>query len=280
LESAGVEAGRPREIATYEAADAVIAITEDDRRTLETLPGIKCIYTIPNIVPLQSRSLRNRQKELLFVGIFNHAPNPDGLLWFVHCVWPKVRARVNDAILTVIGRFAPAEIQALDGKDGISILGYVPETASYLDRAAISIAPLRFGAGMKGKVTEALASGVPVVTTTIGAQGFGIVSGVHALVANDPENFAANIVQLLNDEVYATKIGCAGRELVAELCSPEKVASQLNSMVAELLPSRRPQVPLRWWREAFFVRFRRLAYAMLKQVGISSSSRPTTQFSE
>src|SRR5690606_4514163 len=121
---------------------------------------------------------------------FRHDPNLDGVTWFVNEIWPGVRARHPAARLTVIGSYPTRAVHALGETAGVTVLGYVPDLEPHLDRAAVAIAPLRFGAGMKGKVTDAMAAGLPVVTTTIGAQGLDLVGGRHAWIADDADAFA------------------------------------------------------------------------------------------
>ncbi|NBC36895.1 glycosyltransferase [Novosphingobium sp. FSY-8] len=141
----------------------------------------------------------DRGAELLFVGGFAHPPNRDGLLWFVTHVMPLLRGRVPGVRLTVVGSNAPADVLALDGGD-IRVLGQVSDDAlaAAYDAAAVAVAPLRFGAGVKGKVVEAMARGVPVVTTSIGAQG--IAQADQALfVADAAEGFADGVAAALRD---------------------------------------------------------------------------------
>jgi O-antigen biosynthesis protein len=264
-------ANRIAELGAYRAADAVIVATDQERQALAEVEGIETICTIPCIVPLRPRPGIERRSELLFVGGFKHAPNADGLLWFVREIWPMVRASVIDAVLTVVGSSAPPEVLALDGREGISICGYVPTTDPYLDRAALSIAPLRYGAGMKGKVTEAMACGLPVVTTTVGAQGFGIVSGEHAIVADEPGAFAAAVIRLLADRTYAERLGQNGRKLVSKQCSPEAVVDRLENLVAQVA-SATPPTPLSWRVRSACFRLMTLAHRVGRRL-FSKSSR-------
>ncbi len=258
-----VARNRGRELAVYNGSDAVVVITDHDRDTLRGAGYSGPTYTIPLIIPSRPRPDLSRRPEVLFVGGFNHRPNADGLLWFARNMWGGVRAAVPTAELTVAGSDPPPEVTELDGKDGIRVLGYVPETGPYLDRAAVAIAPLRYGAGMKGKVAEALLSGVPVVTTSIGAQGFGIVSGEHALVADTPADFAASVQRVLTDNAFAGRLGAAGRSLVAALCTPEAVGGALDGVIADLTRAvRRPPPRLRWLARAAYLRVRSVVHRL------------------
>jgi glycosyltransferase involved in cell wall biosynthesis len=136
------------------------------------------------------------RKGLLFVGSFMHEPNVDGLRWFIQDILPAVRASLPEVILTVVGGAAPAGLSRLAGP-GIVFRGWVSdeELAGLYRSCRVVVAPLRFGAGVKGKVVEAMCRGVPVATTAIGAEG--ITGGGEAmLVADSPETFAEGLVRL------------------------------------------------------------------------------------
>ena len=133
--------------------------------------GVSRRGVIPVVVPCRERPGRDRRPELLFLGGFQHAPNLDGLSWFVREAWPAVRVAVPGARLTVVGSNPTPEVERLGGRDGIEVVGRVPETGPYLERAALMVAPLRYGAGMKTKVVEAMAAGLAVVHDVGGGPG-------------------------------------------------------------------------------------------------------------
>jgi glycosyltransferase involved in cell wall biosynthesis len=263
-----VEENKRKELASYRRADALIVITSEDKKTLEACEGMPRLFLMPIIVPAKSRDHRPRGKEALFVGGFKHNPNVDGILWFVAEVWPSVRAESPDATITVVGSHVPASVRDLGRVEGVDVVGYVPRTEPYLERAAVSVAPLRFGAGMKGKVVEAMASGLAVVTTSTGAQGLEAVSGRHLIVADEPEEFARSVVELLADPGRAEDIGRAGRELVDAICSPEAVGLKLEEMLAEVVDRGRPAVPPLGWL------LRAAKYKILSWKILPSSSSP------
>jgi glycosyltransferase involved in cell wall biosynthesis len=247
---ATIELNERQELEAYRGADAVVVVTPEDREALEAHAGMPPIYRIPLIMETKERAPGPRAPEVLFVGGFNHTPNIDGIVWFVRESWPAVRAAVPDATLLVVGNRPTPEVEALGQAPGVSILGYVPDTGPYLDRAAVVIAPLRFGAGMKGKVAEALARGAAVVTTSIGNQGFGAVSGEHLLVGDTAEDLAASIVALLRDAALAERLGRAGHDLAVRACSPEVVERDVERMLAAVASkvSPTPGQQLRSWR--------------------------------
>jgi O-antigen biosynthesis protein len=236
-----IEVRKRKELAVYEAADLVLVVSAEDAASL-TADGITTERLfVPNIVTPQARSPARRSNELLFIGGFRHPPNVQGIRWFVSEVYPLVRARVPDVRLKIVGSDAPAEIRALGASPGVDVLGFVEDTRAVLDCAAVSVAPLLFGAGMKGKVTEALSFGVPVVTTSVGAQGLGAASQIHLMIADRAEEFADAVVQCLRDPVSAADMGRRGQELVVGLCGHEPVRARLQNA----LQKRHEEVMLR-----------------------------------
>lgn len=225
------ETTKQRELRVYRDADAVIAITVPECKALHSLVGMPPVFIVPNLLPIHERKKRQRKRELLFIGFFDHKPNVDGILWFVNDVWPVLRIEVPDAELTIVGAAMPDEVLALGRLPGITTIGYVPDTLEYLDRAAVSIAPLRYGGGMKGKVTEAMAAGVPVVATSVGTQGIPAVSGIHLVIGDTADEFASAIIFLLRNRTEAERIGPAGQELVAQLCGIEAGERALQELL-------------------------------------------------
>lgn len=225
------DATKERELAIYAEADGVITVTERDWDHIRASLPSKPHFVIPNIHPVGGSSIGlNGRKGLLFIGNFNHTPNTDAMLYFVAEVFPIVRRTLPELTLTIVGNNPPKEVRALASRS-ILVTGYVPSTAPYLKTARVSIAPLRYGAGMKGKIGEAMAHGLPVVTTSIGAEGMGLVSGRDALIAESPQEFADHIIALCtNDEAWRS-IASAARQLVYDSCSPEKVDLMIAGMI-------------------------------------------------
>jgi glycosyltransferase involved in cell wall biosynthesis len=244
LDGASAAETRRRELAAYRAADAVIAVSDDDAQVLREAGGIRQLFVVPLIVPTRERRGAPVPGELLFVGGFAHPPNVDGLLWFAREVWPIVIGQWPGATLQIVGGNAPPEIAALSELPGVTVHGRVSDVAPFLDRAAVSIAPLRYGAGMKGKVVEALSVGVPVVATRVGTQGIPTRVGTDILVSDDAVGFAEAILSLLRDPARAAVIGRSGQGTV-RLFSPERVGELVDDMLDALMP--RDADALRSW---------------------------------
>ncbi len=230
LDAAIPEQTRVHELIAYRRADVTVVVSSIES-TLLVDDGVHNTVVVPNIVPLIPRTVRKRAPIALFIGSFDHAPNRDAVHWFHDAVWPSVRRRVPDAEWIIAGSRVPPDVLALHGRDGVNVVGFVPSTRELLDRVQVSVAPLTFGGGMKGKVSEALAAGVPVVTTRWGAQGLEEGAGRAFLQADDPEEFASAVVTLLLDEEQRTRIGDEGRVLARRLCSAEAAAPVLAQLV-------------------------------------------------
>lgn len=225
---------RRREIRVYRQADAVIAITDEDAAILkEADPSIHC-EIIPNMHEIVTTDRRaKRRNTLVFVGNFHHQPNGDAVRYFCEDVLPLIHRRRADVRLRVIGREIPESLKTFAGSH-VELVGFVPSVTPYLESAGVSIAPLRFGAGMKGKIGEAMAHGVPVVTTSVGAQGFGLTPGKDVLIGDTAAEFAESVLRLLQeDELYAS-ISAESREFIRRRFTPEKVAEAVYGVMEGL----------------------------------------------
>jgi glycosyltransferase involved in cell wall biosynthesis len=145
----------------------------------------------------------------MFVGGFQHPPNLDAAEWLIDEIMPRVRRDIPDARLHIIGSRMPESLRERRS-EGVVMHGYVEELGPYLEGCRLSVAPLRYGAGVKGKVNQAMAWGLPVVATGCAAEGMYLADGEDVLVADDTEAFAAAIVRAYNDEALWTKLSDGG----------------------------------------------------------------------
>lgn len=165
---------------------------------------------------------------LVFLGGSRHPPNHDAVRFFANAILPRVRDRLGSVPFTVIGADIDAEARNL-GEQGITVLGHVPDVSDELFAARVFVAPLRFGAGVKGKILHALSAGLPVVTTSVGAEGIGLTHGDTALLADNAEDFADCVTTLYSDRELWERLAARGREHVARHFSPEKARRQIES---------------------------------------------------
>jgi GT2 family glycosyltransferase/glycosyltransferase involved in cell wall biosynthesis len=229
---------RRRERAIYRQADALVAITDADRAVVSGLaPGVP-VHVVPNVHAARPPGPGFAGRSgLVFVGNFLHVPNVDAVAWMLQEILPALGP--HRPTLTVVGANPPDPLVLAAGPE-VRFTGHVPSTAPLLDAARVSVAPLRFGAGMKGKIGEAMAAGLPVVTTPVGAEGMGLEHGRDVLVAGDAAEFAGAVAALHTDEALWTELSEAGRALVAARWSPDAAAANLERVLRDVLGAHSP----------------------------------------
>ena len=171
-----------------------------------------------------------QRSDLLFVGGFRHPPNVDAVLWFVREVFPRIRAARGDVRFHCIGGDVPAEVQALAASDGVQIHGHVPDLQPWLAGCLAAVAPMRYGAGVKGKVNQAMAHGLPVVATTPAVEGMHLVDGEDVLIADDAAAFADAVLRVHDDEVLWDRIATQGLDNVARHFSADAARATVRAL--------------------------------------------------
>src|SRR5205085_1562666 len=167
------------------------------------------------------------RRDLVFVGGFRHAPNIDAVRWLATEILPRLLARLPGLQLHVIGSEAPSQVLALAGTPGLQLHGAVDALEPLLDACRISVAPLRFGAGVKGKVNQALARGLPVVATRIAAEGMHLLDGEDVLLADDTESFVEAVLRLHSDSALWQRLREGGYANTRKWFSPEAARATL-----------------------------------------------------
>jgi len=181
-------------------------------------------------VPQPTAPSFSERNGILFVGGFEHTPNQDAIRYYAQEIEPLLHEQLPGLVLTVIGRAVPSDILALQS-DTVHIIGQVPEIMSYFAEARLSIAPLRFGAGVKGKINSSMSFGVPVVTTGIGAEGIAAVDGEDLLIADDPRAFADAIARAYTDETLWQRLSQRGIENIRQQFSFEVAELALREIL-------------------------------------------------
>ena len=229
---------RTRELAAYAAADIVLAVTEDERALLAGLLPDADVDVLGNVHRLAEAvaSLDDR-RGALFVGSYGHAPNADAVRWLCAEVMPLLRSAGHTEPVCVAGSGMPAELAEQVAAAGAEPLGFLPSVEDELAGRRVSIAPLRFGAGLKGKVGESLAAGVPVVATSIAAEGFDRPTR-GMLIADSAQEFAGAIVRLSQDDALWAQLSAGGRELVSATLGTSACEAALERILRRLLVRR------------------------------------------
>lgn len=213
-------------------ADAAVVFTGRDRAAVERLAGGTRVACIPLAVPLPERAadpLGSDPPELLFVGSFVHPPNLDAALYLARDLFPRLRERWPGLRLSLVGAGPPERLRGMAG-GGVEVAGWVPDLAPRLDRAAVVVAPLRRGGGMRVKTAEALAAGKAVVGTPLAFEGLDVVSGTHALVATGADALAAAVSRLLGDPARRGAMARAARAWAAAHLGPDRTAAAYEAL--------------------------------------------------
>jgi glycosyltransferase involved in cell wall biosynthesis len=192
--------------------DAVLSVSEDDTSIMQETMGLPNVLgSVPTGVDIEyfqamPKSLA-AQPTVIFMGSMDWYANVEGVEWFVEKVWPLIRDHVSEARFLIVGRQPTPSISALASQtSGIEVTGTVPDVRPHLRSAHVMVVPLRIGGGTRLKIFEAMAAEVPVVSTTIGAEGLEVVHGRHALIADDAKSFADAVISLLCRADLRTKI--------------------------------------------------------------------------
>jgi glycosyltransferase involved in cell wall biosynthesis len=167
---------------------------------------------------------------MVFIGGFLHDPNVDAMMWFVRDIMPTVEDAGRH--LVILGSDPPPRIMALRSPE-VDVTGYVEDADPYFNAAAVFVAPLRYGAGVKGKIGHAMSRGLPVVTTSIGAEGIGIIDGVHGLVRDDAKSFADAVTEVASNRELWGRLSQAGLELVGSTLGRERMRERLRGLLAD-----------------------------------------------
>lgn len=224
------ERTRERELEAARRADVVVTVTEEERELLREA-GIEHAAVIPNV---HERCLDERppfadRNGVLFIGGYNHRPNVDAVMWLCNEIMPLVWKELPELRVTLLGSNPPDAVSAL-ASDRVRVTGYVSDVSPYFASHRVFAAPLRYGAGLKGKIGQSISYGVPVVTTQVGAEGFGFVDGRDYLHAESAADFARAIVRLHGDEGLWSRIAAAA-DATLEPFTPERVAERVRALL-------------------------------------------------
>jgi len=198
--------------------DITVLVSAAEREQLQAdAPAVR-VELISNLHDVAGAGKPFEQRhDLVFVGGFRHPPNLDAMEWFIGEVFASIRARLPEVRLHCIGAATPESLLALAARQpGVQMHGFVEDITPYMDGARISVAPLRFGAGVKGKINLSMAHGQPVVGTTCAVEGMHLRAGQDVLVADDAASFADAVVRLYQDPQLWQQLSNAGLANIAE----------------------------------------------------------------
>jgi GT2 family glycosyltransferase/glycosyltransferase involved in cell wall biosynthesis/SAM-dependent methyltransferase len=208
---------KERELATMRRTHATIVHSSLEKEMLDEMLGWKGasrIFVLGWAIPIPGTKQGFAERDgMVFVGGYQHGPNVDAVDYFVKDVFPLVRAKLPKARFLIVGSRAPDRFRELK-VDGVEFIGFVEDLAPLLDKCRMSIAPLRYGAGTKGKIYTSLSHGLPCVSTSIGAEGMNLVHEKDVLVADTAEDFAQQVVRLHEDEALWSRLSQNGYQFL------------------------------------------------------------------
>ena len=215
-------------------AEATVVVTEDEKQVLSSL-GVKNVWVIPNIheeIYLSEKVAFDQRSGLVFIGSYNHPPNIDAVKWLCLEIMPLVWASRPDITVNLLGSNLKDEVKEL-ASDRVVVTGYVPEVEPYFQESRVFVAPLRFGAGMKGKIGQSLSLGLPTITTRIGAEGMGLIDHQDVLIADTAEEFAQAVIELYDNRELWQKLADNSLETIKRY-QPATVQTNLQALLSNL----------------------------------------------
>jgi len=237
---------RAREFALMRAVDATIVLSSAELALLRQCDPSLRLSLLPFFRPLPGRTLPfSQRRDIVFIGSFQHKPNVDAIISFIREIWPLVRMKLADAKLLILGSNpTDAIFAAAHGDERIEVVGFVAELGDYFNRCRLSVAPLRTGAGIKGKIVTSAGYGVPCVATSLAAEGMGLTAGREILVADGAEQFADAVVKLYSDESLWYAISDQALGFMEQHFSCEAGKERLREFLAFLLPNSKSAQPI------------------------------------
>ncbi len=223
-----------KELKMAHKADLTITITPVEQTILHQ-QGVSNVAVIPNIHTLyqgKTKSFSERQG-ILFIGSYNHPPNIDAVIWLCQEIMPVVWTEMPEVVLTLLGNNPTEEVKNL-ASEKVIIPGYIADVTPYFTNNRIFVSPLRYGAGMKGKIGQSLEYRLPIVSTDIGIEGMNLIPGKNILIANKTARFAAQILRLYQDPIIWEKLAKNGEDAI-ESYLPSTVQENLKKLIEELI---------------------------------------------
>lgn len=204
------EKRKQSELGLMRKADITLVVSDYEKQLLESeLPGV-AIEVVSNIHDLHGCATGYDEREgLIFIGGFNHPPNVDAVIYFVHEILPLVNAELGPVKTYIVGSNPPEKVKKL-ASENVIVTGYVEDVSNLFAKARLSIAPLRYGAGVKGKINMSMAYGVPVVATPLAIEGMHLVDGVDVVLGENVETFAQGIVKVYRDKLLWEALSANG----------------------------------------------------------------------
>ena len=232
--------------------DAVIAVSKEDREQMKSEYGVENVFDVPTGVDTEffrpSGAAKTVPHNLVFTGSMDWLPNEDAIRYFTEQIMPRIKSRIPDATLTVVGRNPyPSLLELAKSDKSIIVTGRVADVRPYIERADAYVVPLRVGGGTRLKIFEAMAMEKPIVSTTIGAEGLPVTDGSELLLADTPDDFAAAVVRVLHEKTFAREMARRAATLVRDEFGWQKVAERFANICERTLTGSQAKSGLNVW---------------------------------
>jgi len=225
---------KTQELAVAKACDLTLVVSPHEKEVLaQEMPELK-VDVLSNIHEIfgNKNNFNNRQ-DIMFIGGYQHTPNVDGLLWFVDEIFPLICAALPDIKLHVIGSKAPQKIIDLGQHPNIEFHGFVENIDPFMQTIKVAVAPLRFGAGVKGKVNMSMSHGQPVVGTKVAVEGMYTTHEIDVMMADEPEAFAQSVIRLYQEEELWSQVSAGGLDNVKRWFSFDAAKAQVTKLLKQ-----------------------------------------------
>lgn len=223
--------------------DSVWICSQTDKKKLESRRPRARIDVIPNGVALEDYApppADPSEFRLLFVGTMSYPPNTDGIIWFSREILPIIRASSSIPVnLTIVGFNPPPEVKALEALGQVFVTGGVESVRPFYNRCDLVVAPVRFGGGTRIKILEAMSFRRPVVSTTVGAEGIEVNPGADILIADAPESFARECIDLIKSSTKRAQLATQGRKIIEARYSCDAVAEATKLVLERFSAAKR-----------------------------------------
>ena len=224
---------RERELRVISLATETVLVSTHEEAYLREIGCRASLSVVPLVLDLATAPPpRPSRNGIAFVGGFQHPPNVDAVRWFLADIYPLLREVAPELEFHIVGSKPTAEILAID-LPGVTVHGFVEDLDAFLDERVATVVPLKYGAGIKGKIGSSLAAGVPVISTSLGAEGMGLVPETDILLADTPQAFVAQILRLIGDEALWNRLSEAGRDFVERNYSSRVTRERLLRLFAK-----------------------------------------------
>jgi len=216
----------------------VMTVTKKDKKILEMFFPSASVISVETGVDLDVFPYQyadKGKKNLVYLGHYRHFPNEDAVLYFVNKIFPIIKMHMKNVTFTVVGSNPTRAINRLKERDDIIVTGTVENVREYLIQGTVFIAPIRLGCGIKGKLLEAMAVGLPIVATSVAAAGIGVKNKRDILIADTAYNFAHSVLSLFRDQELRNKISLNARRIIEQQYDWKIVAERIAQVFQDLL---------------------------------------------